>query len=141
MASALFRRMAAAMKENGLLAAGYDLISSGGSTYPHQGIPPWNSTNSSNIANVIVRNTSGYYQIDPARFPGPGSSADCLNETTLRQCLANHSKGHNWVSGDPKYCGCANGNEGMAQLSRDLRALGFRWGESLLYVHMACGNI
>lgn len=62
--ASLFRSMAAAMKENGLLAAGYDLISAGGSTYPHQGLPPrWNSTNDSNIINLIVRNSSGYYQV------------------------------------------------------------------------------
>jgi hypothetical protein len=126
--ASLFRTMAQSMKENGLLAAGYDMISAGGNTYPHQGMPPWNSTNSSNIANIIVRNKSGYYQIDPARFPGPGSSTDCLNETKLRACLANHSKNHNWVNGDPAHCGCTNGNEGMAELSSELRAMGFKWG-------------
>lgn len=79
--ASLFREMAAAMKANGMLAAGYNLLSAGGSTYPHQGLPPrWNSTNDTNIINVIVRNSTGYYQIDPARFPGPGSSAECLDE-------------------------------------------------------------
>ena len=128
--ASLFRSMAGAMKANGMLAAGYDLISAGGSTYPHQGLPPrWNSTNDSNIANVIVRNSSGYYEIDPARFPGPGSSPACLNETTLRACLANYSRGgHSWSSGDPATCGCANGNGGMAALSAELRSMGFRWG-------------
>ena len=128
--ASLFRSMASAMKANGLLAAGYDLISAGGSTYPHQGLPPhWNSTNDSNIVNVIVRNASGYYTIDPARFPGPGSSAACLDEPTLRACLANHSKnGRDWSGGDPARCGCVNGNEGMAELSRELRSQGFRWG-------------
>ena len=131
--ASLFRSMAAAMKENGLLAAGYDLLSAGGSTYPHQGLAPhWNSTNASNIVNLIVRNASGYYQIDPARFPGPGSSADCLDEAKLRACLANHSKSpgspNAWPSGNPEGCGCVNGNEGMAALSAELRAQGFRWG-------------
>jgi len=128
--ASLFRGMASAMKANGLLAAGYDLISAGGSTYPHQGLPPhWNSTNDSNIVNVIVRNSSGYYTIDPARFPGPGSSAACLDEPTLRACLATHSKnGRDWSGGDPARCGCVNGNEGMAELSRELRSQGFRWG-------------
>ena len=128
--ASLFRGMASAMKANGLLAAGYNLISAGGSTYPHQGLPPhWNSTNDSNIVNVIVRNASGYYTIDPARFPGPGSSAACLDEPTLRACLATHSKnGRDWSGGDPARCGCVNGNEGMAELSRELRSQGFRWG-------------
>ena len=104
---------------HGMLAAGYNLISAGGSTYPHQGLPPrWNSTNDSNIINVIVRNSSGYYEIDPARFPGPGSSPECLDAATLRACLANHSKnGRSWSSGDPATCGCKNGNAGMAALS------------------------
>ena len=126
----LFRSMAEGMKANGMLAAGYNLISAGGSTYPHQGLPPrWNSTNDSNINNVIVRNSSGYYQIDPARFPGPGSSKECLDEATLRACLANHSRdGHSWSAGDPATCGCKNGNEGMAALSAELRGMGFSWG-------------
>lgn len=73
--------------------------------YPHQGIPPWNTTNETKQRrNVIVRNTTGYYQIDPARFPGPGSTPDCLNATTLIACLANHSTAEE--------CGCANGNDG-----------------------------
>jgi hypothetical protein len=128
--ASLFRSMAGAMKANGMLAAGYNLISAGGSTYPHQGLPPrWNSTNDSNIINVIVRNSSGYYEIDPARFPGPGSSPECLDAATLRACLANHSKnGRSWSSGDPATCGCKNGNAGMAALSSDLRTMGFRWG-------------
>ena len=84
--ASLFREMAVAMKANGLLAVGYDLLSAGGSTYKHQGIPPFNSSNESNAQNVIVRNASGYYEIDPARFPGPGSTPQCLNATTLRAC-------------------------------------------------------
>eukprot|EP00729_Bicosta_minor_P007928 gene7928-10725_t len=117
----LFKEQAVAMKNNGLLAAGYTLISAGGSTYPHQGIPPWNTTNETKQRrNVIVRNTTGYYQIDPARFPGPGSTPDCLNATTLIACLANHSTAEE--------CGCANGNDGMAELSREIRQMGFSWG-------------
>jgi hypothetical protein len=68
-----------------------------------------------------VRNSSGHYQIDPARFPGPGSTPACLNQTSLLECLTSHNQ-------DPSTCGCVNGNEGMAQLSRTLRAMGFQWG-------------
>ena len=115
----LFKEQAAAMKNNGLLAAGYSLISDGGSTYKHQGIAPWNASNHSNMRNVIVRNSTGYYQIDPARFPGPGSTDACLNATTLAACLE-HSTAEE--------CGCTNGNEGMLQLSQEIRAMGFLWG-------------
>ena len=74
--ASLFKDMADAMAKNGLLAAGYTLISASGSTYPHQGLAPhWNSTNNSNIRNVITRNSSGFYTIDPARFPGPHDAA------------------------------------------------------------------
>ena len=79
---------------------------------------------------MIVRNSSGFYEIDPARFPGPGSSAECFDQPTLRACLAK-SKGDNpaaWPQGNPADCGCKNGNEGMKTLSDELRAIGFSWG-------------
>ena len=127
--SSLFRKMAKGMQANGLLDAGYNVISVGGSTYPRQGLAPkYNSSNSSNMQYVIVRNASGYYQIDPGKFPGPGSSADCLDDTVLNACLANHSNGHDWPNGGPEYCGCRNGNEGMRALSAELRAMGYKWG-------------
>lgn len=73
----------------------------------------------------------GHYQIDPARFPGPGSTATCLNETALIACLRA-------TNDDPAACGCVNGNEGMRALSNELRMDGFQWGS---YSNMAgrCG--
>ena len=117
-----------AMKQNGLLDAGYSLISVGGSTYPHQGIQPkYNSSDPSHLKFLIVRNSTGHYQIDPARFPGPGSSTTCLNETALIACLKP-------ANATAEGCGCAHGNEGMRKLSAELRAGGFQWGS---YSNMA----
>ena len=120
----LFLEMAKAMADpsNGLLESGYKLMSVGGSTYKHQGLKPWyNGSNESNFRNVIVRNSTGYYQVDPARFPGPGSKPLCLNSTSRQACLTKHH-------GNPEPCGCMNGNEGMANMIKTIKALGFQWG-------------
>jgi hypothetical protein len=77
----------------------------------------------------MVRNVTGYVQIDPARFPGPESSATCLNEEALHACMKQQGK-----YPLPEKCGCKNGNEGMRLLTNDLRALGFKWGS---YSNMA----
>ena len=115
----LVRRTAQAMKSRGLMAAGYRLLSVGGSTFPHPVAdekPPWN--------NLIVRNASGYVQIDAARFPGPGSNMTmCLDETLLKRCL-----GGGATQRQPEDCGCRNGNAGMRQLIEDLHSEGFLWG-------------
>jgi hypothetical protein len=70
---------------------------------------------------MMDRNSTGFYQIDAARFPGPGSSAQCLDDQTLTDCLAqpNHC---------PEDCGCKNGNEGMRLLAAELRSQGYGWG-------------
>ena len=120
---------AKAMKANGMLAAGYDLLTLGGSTYLHQAIPPWNRTGNGTEGNVIVRNSSGHVQIDPARFPGPGSSPSCLDPGALAECLGGKTGGKT-----PEQCGCANGNEGLRKLVGSIRALGFKWGS---YSNMA----
>jgi hypothetical protein len=124
--ASLIRRTASAMSQNGLLGAGFSLLSLGGSTYPHQGIPPWNSSDPTKRQYLIVRNSTGYYQIDPARFPGPGSTADCLNETILSVCLKSGK--------EPDECGCFNGNEGMRLVTQEVRAKGYSWGS---YSNMA----
>lgn len=60
--ASLVRRTAAAMKSRGLLQAGFSYLSIGGSTYAHPVAnepPPWH--------NLIVRNATGFVQIDPGR--------------------------------------------------------------------------
>ena len=74
--STLIRRTAAAMVSNGLLAAGYTYITLGASTYAHRAIGPWNRSGQIS-ANVIVRNATGFVQIDPARFPVLPPTALC----------------------------------------------------------------
>ena len=120
------------MKDNGLLAAGFRLVTNGGSTYRHQGLPPhWNSSDPERPTQcVIVRNSTGFYQIDPAKFPGPGSSADCLDEAKLAACLGTHDK----PGRSAEACGCVDGNGGMRILADQIRALGFEWGS---YSNMA----
>ena len=130
--ASLFRRTAAAMKKNGLLGAGYSLLSTGGSTYQHQGIAPWNQSDPKKYVALIVRNSTGHYQIDPNRFPGPGSSPACLNDTALAACLL--ASGQQESTAEGVDCGCKNGNEGMRALSHELRSLGFQWGS---YSNMA----
>lgn len=78
----LFRRMAAAMKANGMLEAGYTLLSTGGSTYPHSAIPPWNSSNPKKDTFVIVRNSTG--QCDQPRPWHPTGRACCARGCSLR---------------------------------------------------------
>ena len=131
--ASLFRRTAEAMKANGLLEAGYALLSPGGSTYMHEGLAPrWNESDPKKYQGVIVRNATGHYQIDPNRFPGPGSSAQCLNETALEQCLKATGQPESRSTGVG--CGCKNGNEGMRALSAEVRGMGFLWGS---YSNMA----
>lgn len=79
---------------------------------------------------IVERNSSGFMQIDPARFPGPGSNETCLNDDALVACIAAKSGGDtgDGPNVDPADCGCANGNEGMRRLANDLRAAGFSWG-------------
>ena len=69
--ASLIRMTALAMKRRGLLAAGYKLLSVGGSTYEHPGAPPWDVKP---WRRLTVRNSTGFIQIDPARWPGPGSN-------------------------------------------------------------------
>ena len=131
--ASLFRRTAAAMKTNGLLDAGYSLLSVGGSTYKHQGLAPkWNHTDPKQYIALIVRNSTGHYQIDPNRFPGPGSSAACLNDTALNVCLLASGEEEDIAEG--LKCGCKNGNEGLRALSAEVRQMGFTWGS---YSNMA----
>ena len=71
----------------------------------------------------ITRNSSGHLQADPARFPGPGSSASCLaGGPQLAQCLLKNN------DSSPEACGCVNGNEGVRNLTDYLRSLGFKFG-------------
>lgn len=131
--ASLFRRTADAMRKNGLLDAGYSLISVGGSTYQHQGLAPrWNQTDPKKYVALIVRNSTGHYQIDPNRFPGPGSSSVCLNDTALKACLL--ASGQPVDTAEGIDCGCKNGNEGMRALSHEIRSMGFSWGS---YSNMA----
>jgi hypothetical protein len=58
---------AEAMKENGLLAAGYSYLTLGGSTYLHAAVAPYNRSGGG-LGHVIVRNSTGHVQIDPARY-------------------------------------------------------------------------
>lgn len=125
--ASLIEETVAAMSENGLLAAGWNYMTLGGSTYPHAAIAPWNRTEPQKLPNVIVRNSTGHIQIDPARFPGPGSSAACLDGATLDSCLKKSAS-------TPESCGCKDGNEGMRQLIDKARKAGFKWGS---YSNMA----
>jgi len=119
------------MKTNGLQKAGYTLINVGGNGHDvgaatHGGKP----LNCSAPASCFIakRNSTGFYQIDPARFPGPGSSAACLNDTQLAACLAKGAPSGDGPRIDPSSCGCRNGNEGMLALAQELRAQGYTWG-------------
>jgi hypothetical protein len=77
-----------------------------------------------------VRNSTGFYQIDAARFPGPGSNATCTDDASLIACIAEKSGGDSGdgPSVDPADCGCVNGNEGMRILANELRSMGYQWG-------------
>lgn len=97
----LFREVAQAMKDNGLQAAGYTLLNVGGNGHAvngsndpahssgtaidHSG-KPLNCTAAKGCF-TAVRNSTGHYQISAARFPGPGSTPECLNDTTLAACM------------------------------------------------------
>jgi hypothetical protein len=137
------------MKSNGLLEAGYTYITLGGMGFAEHGdpkvhtlypittlsfihfillhptflsfkvVPGWPHIPRQNI----TRNSSGHLQADPARFPGPGSSASCLaGGAELAECL----RKNNYSS--PEACGCKNGNEGMRIFAEKLRSLGFQFG-------------
>merc|ERR1719272_555695 len=58
--SSLFIDTARFMKDNGFLAAGYNYITLGGIGYLNNSAPGGN----------ITRNASGYFQVDPIKFPG-----------------------------------------------------------------------
>ena len=131
--ASLVRRTAAAMKRRGLLEAGFSYLSIGGSTYPHpvaDEAPPWR--------NLIVRNATGFVQIDPGRFPGPGSNMTmCEDAALLRDCLGQGARQRL-----PQQCGCVDGNAGMKKLIADVHAMGFLWGSCayfyiLSYTHQS----
>ena len=120
--ASLVRRTAKAMKERGLLDAGYKLLSIGGSTYEHAGVAPFDFKP---WLRLTVRNSTGHMQIDPARWPGPGSNMTlCEDATALAACI---QAGTNDTR-TPEECGCVNGNEGMRLLIREVKGLGFTWG-------------
>ena len=129
--SSLLLNTAKALKANGLFEKGYKLIQYGGASYPHQGLAPlWNSTNPSNIKFVIVRNSTGHYQVDPGKFRGPGSTGQCLDDEQFIACMVNNSRPgatDQW-NGQPELCGCANGNGAVAALSEELHRMGFGFG-------------
>jgi hypothetical protein len=138
----LFREVAQAMKDNGLQAAGYRLINVGGNGHAVNGsVDPAHSSataidhngkpvncTATNGCYIAVRNSTGHYQISAARFPGPGSSPECLNDTSLAECMGLGGAYGDGPNRDPAECGCKNGNEGMRQLADDLRAMGYQWG-------------
>ena len=83
---------------------------------------------------VTVRNSTGFYQIDPGKFPGAGSSASCASgDAQFMACMKQtgswlgHNATHQW-SGQPELCGCKNGNNGVKQLSEALHRMGFGFG-------------
>ena len=136
--ASLLLQTAKELKRNGLFGKGYTLIQYGGASYPgslvNHGLPPlWNSTNVSNNHFVTVRNTTGYYQIDPGKFRGPGSSAECMDDDKFIQCMIKtgswpgHPAADQW-NGQPELCGCTNGNAAVAQLSAELHKMGFGFG-------------
>lgn len=121
--ASLVRQTAQAMKQRGLLDAGYKLITIAASTYEHAAVPPWNATPWPN--GVTVRNSTGFIQLDPARWPGPGSNMTlCEDAAALSACLDTGTNN----ARTPEQCGCVNGNEGMRVLIREVKQLGFAWG-------------
>jgi hypothetical protein len=138
----LFRQMAKAIQANGLQAAGYTLINVGGNGHAVNGsVDPDHSSataigRNGKVTNctatkgcfIAARNSTGYYQIDAARFPGPGSTPACLNDTQLAICMGMGGAYGDGPNRDPAECGCVNGNEGMRQLANALREMGFQWG-------------
>ena len=79
--TSLFLETARFMKQSGLLAAGYDLVTLGGigyangSTFP-AGQSGWGPGGPGNI----TRNASGYLQVDPVRFPGGNEGMRTLTD-------------------------------------------------------------
>ena len=138
----LFREVARALKDTGLQAAGYTLINVGGNGHAVNGSnDPAHSSgtmidHSGHVVNctaakgcyTAVRNSTGHYQISAARFPGPGSSPDCLDDAKLAKCMGMGGAYGDGPNRDPAECGCKNGNEGMRALANELRTMGFQWG-------------
>merc|ERR1711969_117518 len=110
--ASLVRRTAKAMKERGLLDAGYKLLSIGGSTYEHAGVAPFDFKP---WLRLTVRNSTGHMQIDPARWPGPGSNMTlCEDAAALAACI---QAGTNDTR-TPEECGCVNGEGTEAAKNR-----------------------
>ena len=66
------------LRDSGLLAAGFEYITLGGMGFAEHGDPEDMPGYPHIPRQNITRNSSGHLQVDPARFPGPGSSAMCL---------------------------------------------------------------
>ena len=125
-----------------LRQAGYRLINVGGNGHAVNGsVDPAHSSataidrngkpvncTATNGCYIAVRNSTGHYQISAARFPGPGSSPQCMNDTLLAECMGLGGAYGDGPNRDPAECGCKNGNEGMRKLADDLRAMGYQWG-------------
>jgi hypothetical protein len=77
---------------------------------------------------MTVSPAARHYQIDAARFPGPGSTLDCLNDTALAICMGMGGAYGDGPNRDPRECGCVNGNAGMRALADELRGMGYQWG-------------
>ena len=79
--TSLFVETATFMKDSGLLAAGYDLVTLGGigyangSTWP-DGQQGWGPAGPGNI----TRNASGFLVVDPVRFPGGNEGMRALTD-------------------------------------------------------------
>ena len=104
----------------GLLAAGYNFITLGGMGFAENGDPQAVPGFPNIPRQNITRNATGYLQADASRFPGPGSTAACLDEQTVLAC---RKKGFT-----PAQCGCKNGNAGRENLTNYLRQMGFKFG-------------
>ena len=149
----LFREVAHAMKANGLQASGYTLINVGGNGHNVNGSISGRTGKPVNCSfatpnrgcYIQVRNSTGHLQIDPARFPGPGSTQTCLNDTKLLACLAETSAGRTGSDDgppvDPVECGCVNGNVGLRALAAELRAMGYQWGRCAAPIPDTCSTI
>ena len=92
------------LKDTGLLAAGFEYLTLGGMGFAEHGDPQAVPGFPNIPKQNITRNASGHLQADPARFPGPGSSASCLaGGPELAECLLKNN------DSSPEACGCKNG--------------------------------
>ena len=73
----------ACLQDSGLLAAGYTYITLGGMGFAENGDPEAVPGYPNIPRQNITRNATGHLQVDPSRFPGPGSTPACLDETTV----------------------------------------------------------